>query len=298
MPQNPRLILVHAHPDDESINNGATMAHYAAQGYGVTLVTCTAGEEGEVIVDHLAHVASNADDTLGEVRKKELAAAMEILGVSDHRFLGGHGHFRDSGMVGTEPNQRPECFWQADLLDAATLLVEIIREVKPHVLVTYDDFGGYGHPDHIKAHRIAMYAYMLASMGSFKPELGAPWQIQKVYWNASPKGPMKQAIEMLKAQGISNEFTEMNLDEMPFFVEDSVVTTRVNAGAFTQQKVAALAAHVTQVDVTSGPFGAMIAFGGENFGVEHYRLVAGEKGDVDPDTGWETDLFSGIDLHR
>jgi N-acetyl-1-D-myo-inositol-2-amino-2-deoxy-alpha-D-glucopyranoside deacetylase len=296
MPQTPRLLLVHAHPDDETINNGATMAHYAKLGYGVTLITSTAGEEGEVLVDHLAHVASHAEDTLGHVREKELAKAMRLLGVSDHRFLGGHGHFRDSGMMGTEPNNRPDCYWQADLLDAATLLVEVIREVKPHVLVTYDDFGGYGHPDHIKAHRVAMYAYQLASVATFKPELGAAWQIQKVYWNASPKGPMRQAIAQLKAQGVSNEFTEMDIDAMPFFVEDEVVTTRISAPAFAKVKTEALAAHLTQVDLTQGHFAAMIEYSGDAFGIEHYRLVAGPRGELDPETGWETDLFSGVTL--
>ncbi len=296
MPQTPRLLLVHAHPDDETINNGATMAHYASLGYGVTLVTCTAGEEGEVLVDHLAHVASHAEDTLGHVRQEELANAMRELGVSDHRFLGGHGHFRDSGMMGTEPNNRPDSFWQADLLEAAALLVQIIREVKPHVLATYDDFGGYGHPDHIKAHRVAMYAYQLASVSTFKPELGAAWHIQKVYWNASPKGPMRKAVAELKAKGISNEFTEMNLDELPFLVEDDVVTTRVSAGHFSAAKVAALGAHLTQVKLDEGPFAAMIEFSGDEFGVEHYRLVAGPLGEIDSTSGWETDLFSGVTL--
>jgi N-acetyl-1-D-myo-inositol-2-amino-2-deoxy-alpha-D-glucopyranoside deacetylase len=199
-------------------------------------------------------------------------------------------------MMGTEPNNRPDTFWQADLLEAASLLVEVIREVKPHVLATYDDFGGYGHPDHIKAHRVAMYAYQLASIATFKPELGAAWQIQKVYWNASPKGPMRKAVAALKEQGISNEFTEMNLDELPFLVEDNVVTTRIPAGHFSKAKVAALGAHLTQVKLDEGPFAAMIAFSGDEFGVEHYRLVAGPRGEVDASTGWETDLFSGVTL--
>jgi N-acetyl-1-D-myo-inositol-2-amino-2-deoxy-alpha-D-glucopyranoside deacetylase len=287
-------MLVHAHPDDESINNGATMAYYVAKGYGVTLVTCTAGEEGEVIVEHLAHVASSAQDTLGDVRKVELADAMSKLGVTDHRFLGGHGHFRDSGMMGTEQNARTECFWQADLLEAASELVKIIREVKPHVLATYDDFGGYGHPDHIKAHRVAMYAYQLASIGTFKPELGAAWQIQKVYWNASPRSVFEKGIAALKAQGVSNEFTEMNLDDLGFLVDDAVVTTVIEARDFYQQKISALAAHVTQVDVTNGPFAAMIGFSGSEFGVEYYRLVAG--GSHDSAAGYEKDLFAGVQL--
>ena len=158
-----RLLLVHAHPDDETIGNGATMAHYAAEGAHVTLVTCTLGEEGEVLVPELAHLAADQDDQLGRHRVGELATAMEALGVRDHRFLGGPGRYRDSGMMGLPTNDRPDAFWQADLDEAAALLVEVIREVRPQVLVTYDENGGYGHPDHIQAHRVAMRAAELAA---------------------------------------------------------------------------------------------------------------------------------------
>src|SRR5690242_12997992 len=155
-----RMLLVHAHPDDESIQNSATMAKYAAQGAQVTLVTCTLGEEGEVLVPELAHLASDQEDRLGEHRITELANAMKELGVSDHRFLGGPGRYRDSGMVWHESGHatagedvKEGTFWRADLLEAADHLVEIIREVRPQVLVCYDEFGGYGHPDHIQADR-------------------------------------------------------------------------------------------------------------------------------------------------
>jgi N-acetyl-1-D-myo-inositol-2-amino-2-deoxy-alpha-D-glucopyranoside deacetylase len=138
-----RALLVHAHPDDETINNGATMAMYAALGAQITLVTCTRGEEGEVLIPELAHLAAHETDQLGQHREVELAAAMKALGVSDHRFLGaGKVDFRDSGMMGTEPNNRSDCFWQADLEMSAKLLVEIIEEVKPHILITYDEIGG------------------------------------------------------------------------------------------------------------------------------------------------------------
>ena len=114
-----RLLLVHAHPDDETIGTGATMAKYAQSGAQVTLVTCTLGEEGEVLVPELIHLAADADDTLGQHRIDELAQAMKVLGVTDHRFLGGPGRWRDSGMMGTPANDRADCFWQADF-DAAT----------------------------------------------------------------------------------------------------------------------------------------------------------------------------------
>ena len=128
-----------------------------APGRHVTLLTCTLGEEGEVLLPDLAHLAADQSDTLGAHRRGELADAMAALGIDDYRLLGGPGTYRDSGMMGTPANSKGGCFWRADLLEAATHAVQIIREVKPQVLVTYDDFGGYGHPDHIQAHRVAMY---------------------------------------------------------------------------------------------------------------------------------------------
>src|ERR671928_2136605 len=185
-----RLLLVHAHPDDETIGNGATMARYAAEGAQVTLVTCTLGEEGEVLVPELAHLAADKDDTLGQHRIGELAAAMEALGVRDHRFLGGPGRYRDSGMMGLPTNDRPDCFWQAELDEAAGHLVRVIREIRPQVLVTYDDNGGYGHPDHIQAHRVAMRAVDLAAERGHR--------IDKVYWNRVPRSVAEAAFARLQ----------------------------------------------------------------------------------------------------
>ena len=157
-----RLLLVHAHPDDESIYTGATMAKYAAEGARVTLVTCTLGELGEVIPASLAHLGAEKEDGLGEYRIGELAAACAALGVTDHRFLGGPGRWRDSGMMGTEGNDDPRCFWRADVDQAAGALLDVIAEVRPQVLATYDAQGAYGHPDHIQAHRVAWRACELA----------------------------------------------------------------------------------------------------------------------------------------
>lgn len=153
-----RILLVHAHPDDETIGTGATMARYAAEGAQVTLVTCTLGEMGEIIPVQLR---SMTPDELGEYRIGELAAACAALGVADHRFLGGQGRWRDSGMMGTPPNEDPRCFWQADLDVAAAQLAEIIEQSDPRVIVSYDANGFYGHPDHIQAHRVSMRAYEL-----------------------------------------------------------------------------------------------------------------------------------------
>src|SRR5437868_13445886 len=147
--KEPRILFVHAHPDDESIGTGATMAKCAAEGAHVCLVTCTLGEEGEVIPDELRYLASDKEDRLGEYRIGELAAACAALGVRDHRFLGGPGRWRDSGMMGASTNDDPRCFWQADPAVAALDLAAIIREVRPQVIVTYDDRGNYGPPAHM-----------------------------------------------------------------------------------------------------------------------------------------------------
>jgi N-acetyl-1-D-myo-inositol-2-amino-2-deoxy-alpha-D-glucopyranoside deacetylase len=150
-----RLLLVHAHPDDESIGTGATMAKYAAEGAQVTLLTCTLGELGEIIPAALAHLTP---EELGEYRIGELKAACAALGITDHRFLGGPGRWRDSGMMGTPANDDPRCFWRADVDAAAELLGSVIDEVRPQAIVTYDANGYYGHPDHIQAHRVAWQA--------------------------------------------------------------------------------------------------------------------------------------------
>jgi len=182
-----RLLLVHAHPDDETINNGSTMALYAALGAEVTLITCTRGEEGEVLVPTLSYLAAHETDGLGEHRVGELALAMKALGITDHRFLGeGVTKYRDSGMMGTEPNNRPDVFWNTKLEDAADILLQIIDEVQPHVLITYDEIGGYGHPDHIQAHRVAMRA-------SEKSQ----WDIPKIYWNVMPKSVIQACIDAM-----------------------------------------------------------------------------------------------------
>src|SRR5689334_10145362 len=183
------MLLVHAHPDDESIGTGATMAKYVAEGAGVTLVTCTAGEMGEILVPDLEHLAADREDRLGEHRREEIAGALKALGVTDHRWLGGFGTYRDSGMKWHEDGYaiaadtiHDNAFWHADLREAADHLVPVIREVQPQVLLTYDDFGGYGHPDHIQAHRVAMYAAQLAAVPSYRKDLGEPWEIAKIYW--------------------------------------------------------------------------------------------------------------------
>jgi len=280
-----RALLVHAHPDDETINNGATMAMYAALGADVTLVTCTRGEEGEVLVEEHSHKAASNDDLLGEHRVLELADAMKELGIKDFRFLGEPStQYRDSGMMGTEPNERPDCFWQADFDTATNQLVKVIDEVKPHVLITYDEFGGYGHPDHIQAHRIAMAA-------SEKSQ----WQISKIYWNVMPRSVIQEGIDKMKELG-SDFFGAESADDLPFAKDDSFVTTLIDGNSYVEQKMAAMRAHATQIAV-DGPFFALSNnLGLQVWGHEYYTLVRGEKSEPFDSNGRESDLFAGITL--
>ena len=281
-----RLLLVHAHPDDETINNGVTMAKYAELGAQVTLVTCTRGEEGEVLVTELANLASDKDDKLGEHREIELKDAMAQLGINDFRFLGAPSKkWRDSGMMGTPANDRGDVFWQADLDEASNELVKIILEIKPQVLITYDEFGGYGHPDHIKAHRVAMRAAELAA--------NQGWQVSKIYWNTMPRSVIQMGIEKMKEVG-SDFFGAQSADDLPFAKPDELVTTVVNAPEYVPQKLAAMKAHATQIS-EDGPFFALSKnLGLSVWGDEYYTLVKGEKAAPFDSNGRELDIFAGV----
>ena len=289
-----RLLLVHAHPDDETIGTGATMAKHAAHGDLVTLVTCTLGEEGEVLVPELADLASDRTDALGRHRTEELAVAMEALRVTDHRFLGGAGRWRDSGMMGTPANERPDCFWQADLGEAVRALVAVLREVRPQVVVTYDAKGGYGHPDHVQAHRVTVAACDAAADPAYGTALGEPWQVGKLYWTAVPKSVLQQGIDLMKEAGDTGFFGVDSADDLPFGNADEEITTEVDARDHLDAKVAAMRAHRTQIAV-DGPFFALSDnIGQRAFGLEHYVLARGARGPGTGALGREDDLFGGI----
>ena len=299
---NKHLLLVHAHPDDESIGQGATMARYVAEGIGVTLVTCTGGEMGEILVPEMEHMAADKDDTLADQRKIELDNAMKVLGVTDYRHLGGFKHYRDSGMKWHADGHavaadlvHDNAFWHADLTEAASHLVAIIREVRPQVMVTYDDFGGYGHPDHIQAHRVATYAAALAAVPSYRQDLGEAHDIAKIYWGAMSADRMRQGLRDLRAAGDTTSFEGMDPEgDLPaFMVEDSLLTACVEAEEYAAVKMEALKAHRTQISV-DGPFFAMSNNkGNEIWGTEFFRIAKGQPGPTGP-AGLETDLFAGL----
>ncbi len=285
------VLFVHAHPDDETINNGATMARYVAEGARVTLVTCTLGELGEVIPPRLAHLAAERDDVLGEYRVTELTAAMAALGVTDFRLLGGAGRFRDSGMMGTEGNDDPRAFWQADVDEAAALLARIVREARPQVLVTYNEFGGYGHPDHIQAHRVAMRGAELAADPHFAADgAGEPHEIAKIYWITVPRSVIEAGFKAVRAASAETGLTAPeSMDDVPFVSDDATVTAVVNGEAYLDRKIAAMRAHATQIILHEPFFGLSNGLGLPISGVEYYQLVKGGPAADRP----EDDLFAG-----
>ena len=262
------LLLVHAHPDDESIGTGATMAKYTAEGARVTLVTCTLGELGEIIPPALRHLLPGE---LGEYRSAELARACEALGVSDHRFLGGPGRWRDSGMMGLPDNDDPRCFWQANVDEAAAELAKVVEEVEADVIVTYDANGFYGHPDHIQAHRVARRAHQLTGATA------------KFYATALPRSMLAQVVR-LPADSWFKPVTDLSVA-----VPDDQVTTEIDATVYLDAKLAAMRAHETQITMDGEFFALSNEYGMRVLGTEYYTLLAGARG---PGAPYEGDLFA------
>lgn len=287
----PRLLFVHAHPDDETLNNGATIAHYAALGAQVNVVTCTLGEEGEVIGERWAQLAVDHADQLGGYRISELSAALHLLGIGDPIFLGGAGRWRDSGMEGTERRSGTRRFVDSDDHEAVGVLVDILRQLRPHVVVTYDPNGGYGHPDHIRAHQITTAA-VTAAAGHEYP--GEPWTVPKFYWTVLAASAVDATVREIDDHDLLPGWVLVSgAGELGY--GDDQITAVVDATAVLGAKVAALGAHATQVIV--GPTGRAFALSNNLAlpisGLEHYILVDGKAGARD-ERGWETDLLAGL----
>lgn len=279
----PRLLFVHAHPDDETLSTGATIAHYAARGADVRVVTCTLGEEGEVIGERYAQLAVEAADQLGGYRISELTAALAALGVGAPHYLGGAGHWRDSGMDGT-PARGRQRFIDADMGEAVGALAAIIEEFRPHVVVTYDPDGGYGHPDHIQAHRVTTQAVAAAS-----------WAVPKFYWTVMARTAMGKGLKDL--DGLPAGWIRVNVEDVPFGYPDAHIDAVVDASASLPAKVAAMRAHATQVTVAPDEQACALSnnIALPILGEEHFVLVVGTAGPKDA-RGWETDLLAGLDL--
>ncbi|QUR68572.1 N-acetyl-1-D-myo-inositol-2-amino-2-deoxy-alpha-D-glucopyranoside deacetylase [Mycobacterium spongiae] len=291
MADTPRLLFVHAHPDDESLSNGATIAHYTARGAQVHVVTCTLGEEGEIIGERWAQLGVEHANQLGGYRISELTSALRALGVSQPIYLGGAGRWRDSGMAGTAPRSQRR-FVDADEREAVAALVAIIRELRPHVVVTYDPDGGYGHPDHMRAHSVTTAAVAGARSADYP---GDPWTVPKFYWTVIALSAFIRGARELVRDDLRPEWV-LPPEEIPFGYPDEKINAAIEAdGDARTAKAAALASHATQVVV--GQTGRACALS-NNMAIpilaqEHYVLVAGSAGDRD-DRGWETDLLAGL----
>lgn len=279
-----RLLFVHAHPDDETLTTGATIAHYVACGAQVHVITCTLGEEGEVIGDEWAQLAVDRADQLGGYRIGELTAALAELGVDRPRFLGGAGRWRDSGMDGT-PARQQQRFVDGDFAEQTATLAAAIDELRPHVVVTYDPNGGYGHPDHIHAHRVTTAAVAAST-----------WQVPKLYWTVTSSSALAAALASMGA--VPEEWIRVSADDLPLFgYSDEAIDAALDLTAHESARVAALRAHRTQVSVS--PDGRSFALS-NNVALpvdptEYYVLAAGSAGARD-ERGWETDLLSGLSV--
>lgn len=280
------MLFVHAHPDDETMNNGVTIAHYVARGAEVTVLTCTLGEEGEIIDDRWLGLAVDQADQLGGYRIYELTTALQKLGLAGPRFLGGAGRWRDSGMPGT-PARGHTRFVDADFDEAVGLLADVIDELRPHVVATYDPDGGYGHPDHIQTHRITTAAVAAAT-----------WKVPKFYWGVIGATAFRDAVNALGDDDVLADWIRPSADVVFGFTDDKV-TAVVEAPEHVDAKVDAYAAHATQMQV--GPTRRAFTLSNKLvlpvLAVEHYVLVEGTAGPTD-ERGWETDLLAGLDVRQ
>jgi N-acetyl-1-D-myo-inositol-2-amino-2-deoxy-alpha-D-glucopyranoside deacetylase len=283
MIEKPRLLFVHAHPDDESLTTGGTIAHYVARGADVRVVTCTLGEEGEILDNRYALLAVDYADQLGGYRIGELTTALNALGVADPIFLGGPGRWRDSGMP-PKSHPRHTAFVDAGD-DAIQELVAIIEKMRPDVVVTYDPRGGYGHPDHVQTHRVTAAAVAASE-----------WKVPKFYWTVLASSALKAGLDTL-SDVPANWISLPNLGEMGFSYPDRDIDAVIDAGEHVGAKIAALAAHATQValapDRRSFALSNNVAL--PILTKEHYILAAGSAGPCDSQ-GCETDLLAGLSI--
>jgi N-acetyl-1-D-myo-inositol-2-amino-2-deoxy-alpha-D-glucopyranoside deacetylase len=252
-----RLLFVHAHPDDETLATGLTMASYASGPHDVHLLTCTLGEEGEVIPPSLAHLSAQREDALGPWRREELRAAMSVLGV-EHAVLGEDparglaSRYRDSGMAGTPSAEHPDAFVRADPAEAVAMVAAHIRAVRPDVVVTYDEHGGYGHPDHVQTHRVTMSALAELAAESEAGGVAAPVAfciLTPASWASQDRAWLRDNVV---SQGPGCVVPQHDDPYPPSVVPDDIVTHVVQEPAMAGIQGRALAEHATQVVVYQG----------------------------------------------
>jgi N-acetyl-1-D-myo-inositol-2-amino-2-deoxy-alpha-D-glucopyranoside deacetylase len=292
-----RLLAVHAHPDDESLTMAGTLAGAVASGARVTLVTATLGEQGEVIGDELAGLVADRADQLGGYRYTELRSACAALGVADHRMLCGLGAFRDSGMAGTPSAAHPRAFVRAasggpDHARAVAGLVEVIDETRPLVLLTYDADGGYGHPDHVAAHQVAMAAVVAAT-----------WRVPRVLGVVRPAAAFTAALAAL---AIPAPYRRVPAADLGSLIDDTVVAVAVPVAPWARHRRAALGAHATQVALFGDTeFGTESGAQATGFALsnglgqpladsEYFRVLAGDPVPASPGGEPASDVFAGL----
>src|SRR2546429_297321 len=276
------LLAVEPHPDDESIGMGGTLARYSAEGVRTTLVTATRGEVGEILDKDLD--PKEAAPRLATIREPELRNAPKILGVNELVFLG----YQDSGMAGLPRNRERGTFWQADEEEAIERLIQVVRRVRPQVMVTQNEFGGYAHPDHIKTLRVAIGAFFYAGDVKRFPG-GEPYRPSKLYYSAFPKSLMRQMAEAMERAGVENRFSTDG-EPPPFAVSDDRVTTWLDVSQFVDKKLAAMRAHRTQIPEDSWFLRLNEALGPKAWGMETFERVRSSVEAPIP----EDDLFAGL----
>lgn len=293
------LMAIHAHPDDECFHGG-TWIRYRREGVKTVLVTCTMGEEGEIHDPDLDPV--EAQPRLAEIRERELRCSVQQLEISELILL----RYRDSGMAGTPSNQRPDAFTNTNFEKALERVVRLVRQHRPQVLISYDENGGYGHPDHIMAHRLAVAAFDAAGDALRFPDAGEPWQPLKLYYTAISRSFFQRVRAYLKQQGLPDPFEQRerearekalaegkSLDEMPrmgFGRDDAELTTQVTVPGTYEQKIASFRCHRTQMPQDRFWFAASGKEAEELFSKEPYILAQFRVDSPLP----EDDLFAGI----
>jgi mycothiol S-conjugate amidase len=289
VPEQLRLMAVHAHPDDESSKGAATMARYVDEGIDVLVVTCTGGERGSILNPALQH-RKDIEDNISEIRRAEMDRARAILGVRQH-WLG----FVDSGLPEGDPlPPLPEgCFALVPIDEAVERLVREIREQKPHVITTYDEYGGYPHPDHIRTHEISMAAFDAAADPDAFPDAGDPWQPLKLYYDVGFSLDRATALhEVMLEKGLESPYEDWLERRSEFFGKRRPpnLTTRVPVSAWFERRDAALLAHATQVDPEGWFFKVPLDLQHEAWPTEDFERVRSLVDSAIP----EDDLFAGI----
>ena len=281
-----RLLAVHAHPDDETITMGGLLALCADRGITTAVICCTDGKVATIFDPEYAANEAEIRPRLKEIREEELRHACAILGVSEVHFL----EYGDSGMADTETNDKAGSFWSAGIDEAVRRVVAHIRRFRPHVVVTYDSNGGYGHPDHIQAHRVTLLA-VEAAYHALYPDLGPSWRVSKLYYTAFPRSEARRMAEMAREAGMDPPFGDADPDSLEFITPDEWVTTAVDCRDQIGRKREALRAHRSQLTADFAMLSVPEEVLREHFSTEHFQLVVSRVRTSLP----ETDVFAGLD---